>query len=95
MKKIRENLGTLVTVCTLVVMIVGAQAYFTKASDFNAFKAEYQFDKDTKRYEAVQERLWALEERCSKNPCSPAIINEIKKLKLELKDLERRLSKKG
>ena len=95
MNKIRENLGTICTVCTLVVMIVGAQAYFAKSADFEAFRAEYQFDKDTKRYEAVQERLWALEARCSQNPCAPAVLNEIKKLKLELKDLERRLSKKG
>ena len=95
MNKIRENLATICTVCTLAVMIVGAQAYFAKSADLKAFRAEYVFDQTTKRYEAVQERLWALEARCNKNPCTQDILNEIKKLRLELKQLDRELNKKG
>lgn len=91
--KIKENMQAIILIAAFLSVCAGGVGYFAKASDHNALAASYKFDKTTQRHNAVQERIWMLEDACKKG-CSQAVLNEIKKLKLELKELERELSNK-
>ena len=99
--KIKSNMQAIILIIAFLGAVGGAQAYFAKSKDLDVVNesvamlaASYSFDKDTARHNSVQERIWALEEQCKKSPCSNVVLNEIKKLKLELKALEIKLSKK-
>ena len=92
--KIKANMQAIILIIAFLGACGGAQAYFAKSKDLSMLTASYNFDKDTARHNSVQERIWALEEQCRKSPCSNAVLNEIKKLRLELKALDRKLSQK-
>jgi len=92
--KIKGNMQAIILIIVFLGAVGGAQAYFAKARDLNMLAASVNFDRDTARHNSIQERIWALEEQCRKNPCSNAVLNEIKKLRLELRALDRKLSQK-
>jgi uncharacterized protein YdcH (DUF465 family) len=91
-KKAKEYMSSIILILAFLGAAAGGVTYFAKASDLEALASSYQFDKNTQRHNAIQERIWKLEEDC-KNGCSQAVKEEIKKLKLELKELDRKLKK--
>lgn len=92
---------TWVSIAAAIIVVIGASwtawNYKANAHEFKELEASYQFDKTTQRHNAVQERLWALENLCKNTPaqCSIQVRNEIQKLRLELDALKRELAKKG
>lgn len=94
MKQISLSIGILVAI---VGSVIGINEYFAKADDLRL--VEYRLEQKilNDRYEAIQQRIWQLEDRygenCNNQP--QEIRNEIRKLEQELKRIERELEKKG
>lgn len=95
--KIKNCMSAILLVAAFLGAAAGGHAYFAKQKDFNELVEAYKFDKTTERHNAIQERIWALEDMCRKTPdlCTQEVKEEIKHLKLELDELKRELSKKS
>ena len=96
-----KKLLTWVSIAAAAVVVIGsgwtAWNYKANTHEFQELKASYQLDKTTQRHNAVQERLWSLENMCRNTPsqCSAQVKAEMRHLRLELEELKRELSKKG
>ncbi len=100
MKRITDNIATILVVCTLLGMAFGAFNHFAPLARLEALEQQYAYDKMATRMEKVQERIWLLEERYKTGGLQPAfyppsvpksVMEELRELKSELGALKAKL----
>lgn len=87
MSNIQKILSLILAGAAVVGIIYGVDSRFAKAEYVQQIerRLDYKIDKD--RAEALQERLWRLEDRYPKGDRPPEIRDECRKLRLELNAL--------
>lgn len=90
-----KKLGFIVSICVFVGMIVSANAYLAKAKDLRL--VEYRLDQKitNDKLDAIQQRIWTLEDRYEGRPVPQSVKEECRKLKEEKKKLEKILGDKN
>lgn len=94
--KLGKVLACAVSACVLVTMLAAANNYVAKNKDLKL--VEYRLNQKIIQddYKFVQRRIWALEDRYGTNPAAmpPDIKRQYRELKMQLKDLARKIKGK-
>jgi hypothetical protein len=95
-KRISDNIATVLAFLTIVGLVFGGITYFAPMSRLQAMEQQYAYDKMATRMEKVQERIWSLEDRyqlgTDKSRALPVSVKEeLRELKKELELLKAKL----
>ena len=93
-KRISLGAGTLISVCVIGAYIFNHDQSLARASDVLKVREEikmihqrYQDDRQARRAESVQERIWVLDERYSGKQMPLSVKEEYRSLQAELRKL--------
>lgn len=92
--RLREQCQTIISIALVAGLASGAFAYFAKAADLQLLAERFQQKLDYDRKWLLQEELIRYHRIYGENPKDPVIKEKIERLKIQIKDIEKKLEPK-